>query len=254
MFKYLHNIMDCIIEKDFGKKIKNESLGKTMVYLFIFMLIIGSLFMLKTDLIFYNTIIEETEIIQNNFANFELKEQKFVYYGAMPVVKVEDNFATVIDTTGATNEDILNKYEGGIFISETKLVVKSATEKRIMDFSDYKEFNFNKSELLNSIQIYTMPVLIVIFIIGVIVLYLLKLLALFIFSIAPVVMTSRLKLNIDYGKIFQITIYSITLPTIIKCVLFIFNINIPFFFILYYLIATYYIVRYLKSYKNETLE
>lgn len=254
MFNYLHNIMDCIVEKDFGKKIKNESLGKSMVYLFIFMLIVGSLFMLKTDLILFNSIIEETDNVKYNFANFEIKDGKFIYYGAMPVVKVEEGFATVIDTTGTTNEEILNKYEGGIFISETKFVVKNATEERKINFSDYKGYNLTKTELLNSIQIYTIPVLSVIFILGVIVLYLLKLLAVFIFSVAPVIMTSRLKLNIDYSNILQVTIYSITLPTIIKCVLFIFNVNIPFFFILYYLIATYYIVRYLKLYKNETLE
>ena len=125
--------------------------------------------MLKTDLILFNSIIEETDNVKYNFANFEIKDGKFIYYGAMPVVKVEEGFATVIDTTGTTNEEILNKYEGGIFISETKFVVKNATEERKINFSDYKGYNLTKTELLNSIQIYTIPVLSVIFIIGVIV-------------------------------------------------------------------------------------
>lgn len=44
-----------------------------MVYLFIFMLIVGSLFMLKTDLILFNSIIEETDNVKYNFEILKLK-------------------------------------------------------------------------------------------------------------------------------------------------------------------------------------
>lgn len=138
MINYFKQMTKSIIDKGFGEEIKKEKVSVAVKYFFIFMLIIGSALITKFNIELDKLSKESISDIKTEFSDFELKGGKFIYYGEMPVIKKENDIAVIIDTSGNTTEEVLNSYEAGVFITETKILIKkNKFENSVYNLSDF---------------------------------------------------------------------------------------------------------------------
>lgn len=250
MNSFLENATGSLLEKGFGARIKEQETGKAVKYLMVVMLILGSIIMIKGDIKFNDIIKNSLEAITNKCPDFELKDGKFVCRGEMPFVSVgKSNIAFIIDTSGKTRIDTLNNFKSGIFITENNLVYKkSSYETTSYKFSDFKTLNITKSWLINVIRNYTIPVLVFVFIIGFVFIIIGKMIGVLFLTLIALILARILKTEINYENIFKISIYAIIVPTILNNVLDWTTLKIPYFWVIYYAIAIFFLVRYIKGY------
>lgn len=255
MVNYLGKMVKSITDKNFGEEIKIEKLSAAFKYFFVLILILGSITAAKFTLDLDKIVKESISDIKSEVGNFELKKGNFIYYGEMPFIKTDGETAVVIDTTGVTNEDVLKSYTSGVFISEKKLIFKkNKIENTTYNFEDFKENDFTKKQLIEIMEKMNLPLIITIFILSIIFLFFWKAAGVIIVSIMALIASIGMKIKLNYTEIIKITIYSITLPSILKTVFYISNTGIPMFFSIYYGVILFYMIRYIKSYKNKESE
>lgn len=244
-------MLSSVWDKYFGAKIKVEDFKKSMIYLLILMLFIGSVKMIESDIDNYHYASSLAKFFKIKSPDFEFKNGRFYYFGEMPFIFEEGQNIIIVDTSGKVTEESLNKYKSGMFISTTRLVYKKDnTETKGINLIDYKKINFTRNELIKFINYFTIPILLIITLIGLFFIYIFKLIGVFILTIIALIINKILKAGIDYQNLFKISIYAIALPTVIDSVLDIFKVEIPYFWIIYYCIATFYIFRYISKFSH----
>ena len=65
-------------------------------------------------------------------------------------------------------------------------------------------------------------------------------------SIIALILAKILKTEADYQHLFKYSIFAIVLPTLIDYALDVVSIKIPYFWIIYYAVAIFYLVRYIR--------
>jgi len=249
MNQFFRKIKLSLLDNDFGACIKAEDFGKSLRYLLIIMLFIGSIIMINAGIEIYSFKKDFVQKLETKFPDFELKDGRFLCSGIMPFIYNSKDEVFIIDTSGKTYKEVLNGYKSGVYISETNIEYKKSTaETRSYNLSDAKNFNFTKSKLIKVINQFTIPGLIFIFLVSVFFIFVAKLVGVLLLTIIALIINKVLKSEIDYTNIFKISIYAIVLPSIIKFGLGLAKTDIPYFFVLYYGIATFYIWRYIKGF------
>lgn len=217
----------------YGKFLQNKK-GKvfgfgTLLILFYFMItmFIPSLIQMVAPNGVLHTIVE-------NIPEFELKDG---------YLQVEDTFEydeggvyVDIDTDPewvfySADEMIpyLNDYTDAILIDSEKMIVKSNGQVQELKFSDI-EGEFTRDDLLQFV-----PWIYVIYVICMIFFYLWEA-ALFFLGVLFVaalgmIVASVMKVSLTFGQIYLISVYSRTLPLIIKAVLSFLPVHVPFFWL-----------------------
>lgn len=256
MLSFFKKITESLINKDFGETIKIENIGKSMKFLFILMILIGSL---KMTYVVYelNNFAERSKYaLTNDFPDFEIIDGKFICNSEMPFIsKMADNSVIHIDTENPITDEILNEYESGFFISEDKILVKkNAIETRSYNLKDIKGFDINKYKILDIAQKFIIPIIIVVFIFGVLLIYIGKLLGVLFFSLIGLLINLIIKYKLTYSEILKISIYAIILPTFVDNLISLFSFNIPYFFVIYYSISIFYFVRFVLKYEKAEIK
>ena len=215
------------------------------------MIFIGSGIMIKAEIGIDDAAKKMVTTLQTKFPDFELKDGHLKCSGVMPFLlnnADEKDEVIIIDTSGKYTPEILDKYKSGAFFTESKVVYKKdAFETKTYNLSDVK-VNLTKADIINLITKWTLPALIFIFLISLF--FIAKLLGVFLLSIIGIIINKLMNAGLDYQTIFKICIYAIVLPSIIKFGLGMFNISIPYFWILYYGIASFYIVKFIKEFNK----
>ena len=256
MNTFLMKLKSSLLDTNFATQIKAEEVGKSVKYLLILMIFIGSGIMIKAEIGIDDAAKKMVTVLKTKFPDFELKDGHLKCSGVMPFVlnnaddKNEKDEVIIIDTSGKYTPEILDKYKSGAFFTESKVVYKKdAFETKTYNLSDVK-VNLTKADIINLITKWTIPALIFIFLISLFFIFLAKLLGVFLLSIIGIIINKLMNAALDYQTIFKICVYAIVLPSIIKFGLGMFNINIPYFWILYYGIASFYIVRFIKEFNK----
>lgn len=254
MMKFIKNWGLSLTEKNFGVTIKNETMGNSMRYFIFTICVLGCIVL--TDAIIKMDVGLTTvkEKLATEFPDFELKEGRFSFKGEMPFIIKEDKSILIFDTSGKTNADILDGYESGALITETQCIYKkSNVETRQYNLSDMKIFNFKKTDLIDYFEKYSTPVLVIIFIFGLLFFICWKLLGVLSLSVIALIVNAILKSELKFSKLFQLSIYAIILPSVLNSILGLFDIDVPYSFIAYYAIAVYFLIRYINGYNNDNL-
>lgn len=250
---FFSRIKLCVMERSFGKTVVLETLGTAIKYFLFFILIIGSITMIEYAYDFKVAFEEVTQHIKEAAPEFRFENGYLECQGDMPLIEEDGNIIFAIDTTGKINQDILNSYDEGILITSTKLIQKrNSSEYRTINFSDMDWLNFTKRDMIKFVNKWSLPVSIVIFIIGLILIFIDKIINVVIISIIGLFINAIMKSKLLYENIFKLSVYAITLPTIVNMITNLFNITIPYFFVIYYGLTIYYLYRYLSEIKKES--
>jgi Protein of unknown function (DUF1189) len=244
-----------VVDKSFGASIKVESIGKSMRFLLYVMLFIGSVMMIKAEMGMYQFSKVATEKLGTKFPNFELKDGRFICEGAMPFVYNAKDILFIIDTSGKTNSSLLNGFKEGIIITETNIFYKkSASETRSYELNEFSKFNITKGRLIELINDWTVPSLVILFIFCLFFIYVWKLIGVLTLSVIALIINKILKTNLEYQDLFKMSVYAIILPSIIDSGLGIVEVNIPYFWIVYYAIAGFFLVQMMQGTQQITEE
>jgi len=237
-----------LVDKSFGASIKAESVWKSMRFLLYVMLFIGSLIMIEAEYKTYQYSKAATEVLNSKFPNFELKDGRFICEGVMPFIYNNKDAVFIIDTSGKMYSEVLNGYKGGLIITETTVYYKqSVSETRSYELSEFKKFNFTKGRMIEFINFWTVPGLIIFFIFSLFFISVWKLIGVFSLSVIALIIDKILKTNMEYEDLFKMSVYAIVLPTLIDSGLGIVDVNIPYFWVVYYLIAGFFLVQFIKG-------
>ncbi|WP_099188658.1 DUF1189 domain-containing protein [Tepidibacter mesophilus] len=234
-----------------------ESLGKGIFYLFLLSLMVGVITSSVMSYQFKNSFESEARSFIIQTPEFEFKNGKLNVQADMPF-KIDDYI--IVDTTGVTDESVLDSYNEGVLILKDKVVVKkNLVEKREFDFSAMKDIEFNKQDAMKYIPEINKWISIFIIIFGIIFVTLWIMLSTMvnalILGIAGIVISKVQKMNIEFGNIYKICIYSFTLPIVVdKLILGYLPIYIPYVTLVYYIVAGIYMYNAMDSYKREIQE
>lgn len=248
--KFFSRLKNSITNISYYNIFIKESLGRAFLYLFLLSLLVS---FISTIIISYNTNegLKYLKEYSKSIPYFEFNNGELNVSGDMPLTYTDpdDNSPIIIDTSGKTDESILNQYDEAVLILKNKLIIKKdSIEKREINFSEIKELNFDKNTLEQFIPnmklIINIVVIIAVIIFMPIWLFITCSFTALILSLLGLIIKSITKKEISFNDIYIISIYSLTLPLIIKHVL-VLNLPfvIPFFWLIYYGIAVFYIYK-----------
>lgn len=244
-------------------KFAQEKISKTFGYLFkiiiIITIIISSITTYTTYKIFENII----EIFKNEAPYFSIEngilkienDQKFKYID-------EDNyFGIIIDPTKDDMEEI--EYSEGIAFLKEKIYVKANNQTTVVNYSNIIENDFNKYDVesiltnKNLVVVYTI-LGIILFITNFVVYTCEFLLNTLLLSVIGLLTNQIAKTKLNYGKIFRISVYSLTLPIILLMIYSIItiltNFTIKYFDIAYDAISYIYVMTAIFMMKSEGIK
>lgn len=244
MKDFLQQCLDSILRVEFYKEAITQPVSKALFYLFLLCLFLGTIIGLKL----YYDISKATSYLTESFItgspNFTLENGKLFFAGAMPFrMETDKEFLLIVDTTGKTNEHTLDKYTRGIFISQDKLVTKkNEIETTSVDLSQLKGIIITKETvagwlpLLKYIGLFCLAFSFIFYFLG-------KLCSALVLSVIGLLLGKLIKVNLPYESLLKVSLYALTLPLIFDALIFLTIGQLPFFWVLYYGIATGYIAK-----------
>ena len=278
-------VQDETIKKGFFKKVwysidkiekyselSAEGLGRAIKYLIILTIILA---MISSVITVYKSSLEVKDIaeyIDKNSPELTYSNETLVVDSQEAIIDNNTKFGKVIIDTNSNEEEKINQYindlkeENAIIILKDKLILKEVGVQGTTTYN-YKELfgemgitEFNKSQLVgyltgsNMMSLYFN--LFLVLLIYAFAIYIINtLLNIIILSIVGYLSTIILKMKIRYVAVFNMAVYSITLPTILNIIYLIvngvFGYAINYFDIMYILIASIYMMAAIFILKSE---
>lgn len=250
-----------------------EGLGKAVKYLVILVIILA---LISASATVYRTSIEVKNIandISEKAPELTYNNETLTIDSEMPIIENSENFGKIIIDTNTEDEETINKYindiqddESSVIILKNKLILQEAGIQGSVNYNYNELFGelgiteFNKQDLVEYLSGT-----------GMIALYLNLLLILFIYAFAIYLINTMfyvitisifgylatiiLRLKIRYVAVFNMAIYSITLPTILNMIYIginaFFNYTINYFDVMYVLVASIYMIAAIFILKSE---
>jgi len=190
--------------------------------------------------------------LSESMVEFQLKDGKFSFEGEMPYyISSSTGELIVIDTTGSVQPKVLDNVITGVLITEDKVYMKINNSSKEIDLATLKETELNKQMLIEFLPQVSWLVLIVMMIAFVFELGF-KLLNAIILALMGIFINSMYKTDLKYKQILNFSIYSLTLPMLIKLGIDLTGYVIPSFFIIYWAVSITYLSLAIRTYRDGT--
>ena len=228
-----------------------ETVGKAIIYLVLLTLIFESINLVRPVIEYNNGINQIIRTFNMNAPNFTIKNGQISVDGDMPIISKDNGYIFIVDTTGKTDETALDNYYSGILVLKDRIIQKeSSFQKRVYSLKDLGSLVITKSDVQGYIPLLKIVnIFIVLF--GYIGFFAGKLISALVLAVLALIVNAILKTNREFKDLYKLSIYALTLPVIIKVFLSVVNYNIPYFFVIYYGIALFYIWKALSITKNN---
>jgi hypothetical protein len=193
---------------------------RVISYLLLLVLILGTPVLLSFVFDFNQWVGEFIAEYNENIPDFVLKDGELSMTGEMPLI-FEDKSGDmknvfIIDTSGKTDDSVLDDYDTGVFFSKKEAVAKrSALEKQSFSFSAFKGGEIDKAdveEILSNLK--WSGIFIVLF--GLIYFFLAKLCTAAVLGFVCLLFSAMQNSGLQYGQAFKITVYALTIPTLFQ--------------------------------------
>ncbi|MBL4933610.1 DUF1189 domain-containing protein [Clostridium paridis] len=220
-----------------------ETVIKAILYMMILTLITGIISFIVPAMGYYKFISLMENEINNGFPEFTLKDGILDVKEREPIVISKKNKPTIIiDTSGNTSENVLNKYDKCILILKDRAISKRnryKIDRATYDFLD--GMSLDKKKAQQFIPRLKYVVYLIVFLTPLLIVILNLFLALMI-SLIGTLINAVLKWPLEYKNIYKISIYSITLPIIIAAILRVTGISISYRYYFYIIIGGVYVM------------
>lgn len=250
-----------------------EGLKSSLKYLAMLILVIGVIAAAST---IYKTSLVVNKIsqyIDQNIPNLTYSENTLKVENSEAIIDENEEFGKIIVDTNTDDEQQINKYvsdvkdeENAVIILKNKLILKTSGVSGSANYNYEDLFGqmgiteFNKQQLIDYLTGSTMfkyysNLFLTLFIYAFAVYLINTLFYIIIISMVGFLATMILKLKIRFVAVFNMAVYSITLPTILNIIYIIVNTfykyAISYFDVMYVMISTIYILAAIFMLKSE---
>lgn len=246
----------------FFKKIKNsiynfeayklffkESVGKAILYLFLFCLCIYTISDIFLAFSINSVANEITNTVENEVPDFNLSNGKLTVDGEMPIKFKDKDMYIIIDTENNVDSSVLDNYSQGMILTKDKYVQKQVTGQILSyKWTDFGNIDFNNSDVPNIVSIIKTIAIILVIIFVPFIQFLIKLAfgSFVVMAIGGVIISAILNKNLKYSECAKLGMYSLTVPIILENIKNILDFNIAYFWIIYYGVAFLYLFLAIK--------
>ena len=187
---------------------------------------------------------------EEKIPDFVLEEGELRAQGKMPVTIESPGSLIIIDTSGKTGENVLDGYPNGIYISKHIMVQKTLFDKRVIDFSQLQQLKLTKDMLLSWLPYLRFTAIAVLLFVPV-TFVVARFLTALLMSLVGLIFNTSMHMNLNFGELFSLSTYSLTLPILLVSVLKAGAIHIPAFWLIYFAIGSIYLWKAMNTIKNS---
>ena len=264
----------CNIEK--YPEMATEGIGKALTYIAKLVVILAIVLSIWTLYQTYQMIREGTTYLENQFPDFSYSDGTLTVNSEDIITIDNEQFGRIIVDTSTDSEETINQYlnsineyGAGALILKNRVVLKNITMVGEISYN-YKESldsinltAFNKQDVVNYVndgQINSLyfSIFITLFIYGFSMYFINTLWYAIIISIVGYFTMWVLKMRMRYVAVFNMTIYALTLSTILNIIYLIvnivFNFTIEYFSIMYVTVATIYLLAAIFIIKSDLIK
>ena len=253
-----------------------EGLGKAVSYIAKLVAVLGIILSVWTLYQIYQMIQEGTNYVENEFPDFSYSDGTLTV-DTDEVINIDnEQFGKIIIDTNTDSEETINQYKNsineagtGVIILKSEVIFKNITMIGEVSYN-YKESlesmniaEFNKQDLINYVrqgQINSVYVslFVSLFIYSFAMYFVNTLWYAVIISIVGYFTMWILKMRIRYVAVFNMSIYALTLSTVLNIIYLLvnifFNFNIEYFSIMYVTVATIYLLATIFIIKSDLIK
>lgn len=247
---FFHKIYYSMAGFNYYRYFIRQRTGKAVVYLLLLTLIIGIVSLIPVVYNYNNVINEMINGFDKSVPGFTFENGKLDVQGKMPIIIDNAGSTMIIDTSGQTDESVLDKYDRAILITSDKMIQKNFANKQVTDFSILQGFRLDKNSVkrfLPLLKWFATLILIFgsIFFIGI------KFLSALVVSIIGLIINGSKKSHLRFADIFKLSAYSLTLPLLLGTLLDLIPVTIPYLWLIFYLIAFVYLLGAINVIKKD---
>jgi len=212
---------------------RNQGMGKTFLYIF-FISVLSVLPIFINFVQNFNHIYDEAvRIINEEVPDFSIQDGKLHTDKNEPVIIEESGNSTfIIDSTGQTTvDDVETKYNDTLAFLQYDVVINLNNQTQSMSYQQLGMEEMSRTEMqqfLDSVG----SVKSIIHAITFVLFYLIQvaghIISITILALIGLILKNALKLNINYGHLWKLSTYAITLPTVFFMIMHFFRAIVPF--------------------------
>lgn len=260
---FFRQFIKAITDVKYYIKFNKESVGKAILYLFFMSLLLGSLESIRPVYDYTYQLNRASQELQKDNTDFYLKNGE-LYISKSPYTFNDQGSFIFIDTTKKASEFDsaslkaygINNSGSLILVFKDKMIVNQQYgESQEIKYSDLGNIEFNKSDAISFIgALKWISIFIVLFLI--IGMFLGHMFSALIVGVFALLISGFMKAKLQFSNAYKLSIYALTLPTIVDLIRGSLALSVPHFYKIYILGATIYmvfVIRIIKDY-NETSE
>ncbi|EKQ54438.1 MULTISPECIES: DUF1189 domain-containing protein [unclassified Clostridium] len=249
--KFAYSFYDFAAYKEFVI----QGLGKAIFYTFLVSLILSIITNIKTIDEFNSEISSVQATFIHSAPNFEFKDGILSVSSDEPIYYKHNDTMFIVDTSGKTTSSVLAPYSDGIYINSDTLTLRqnynTVQTISLSEFNQFGDFVLTNKIVLDLFSVSKLIVPVLLLILNPIISFLVNLVSIFaILAPFSLSISSLMEVNLSYVKACTLSCYAITLPLLLEALLFVAGINIPEFYIIFYLIGVVYCGLAIKEIKK----
>lgn len=222
-------------------KFRFQGIGKTILYIFILMLITFSVTAFQLGSTVSNGVKQFQTVLENDLPEFELKNSSLLSDLDEPLYIEIDGENFIFDTSGTlTTTDIEQNHSQVLALLKSEAVYITDGVTQSIRYGELGSLDLTKAEIegLTETIVDLLPLIITLIVVLLfIVLTTLKYIGIFFLSFFGLIVRSKTGLRLSYKQVWVLSAYTITLPTVFFAVTDSLNIYIPYSLTLYWLVA-----------------
>ena len=231
-------------------------LKKAIAYLFIVAILFGGISSIKIISNYNTTINQLLNSFKIEVPDFLFKNGELEVNAEMPYIITNegDPLVVIIDTSQSLNDNLLDGYEKGMFITKSGAISKeNIFETRKYNFSIFRDVTFTKDDLLKYLPyLKWLSIVIIIFTLSCYICG--KFISAFILSICGIAIQKILNYKVGFKDLYKLSVYTLTLPILFKTIISVTDLKIPYFFVIYYGTALVYLWMVIKNLRKKTID
>jgi hypothetical protein len=207
-----------------------QGVGKAFLYLFLFTLTVGTIHAGITGYHITQMIKGFNELVKQELPAFTLENGELSVKGEMPMILEESESSLfMIDVTGETSPDVLDKYEEGALVLKDRVIMKESTyEVSELSFNEV-DLYLTKEDIVKWLPYFewlgAAAALFMFFFF-----FLGKMVNALFISVIALIFRAIQKVELSFGGLYSMAIYALTLPVIVDVLLSAFWYGLPWYF------------------------
>ncbi|MBK1813431.1 DUF1189 domain-containing protein [Clostridium sp. YIM B02505] len=253
---FFKKFLKAIVDVKYYINFNRETLGRAFLYLLIMSILLGGINSIKTVYSVTKAISSAVSELNNNDIDFRL-EDGVMNISSSPFTYKDNDTLIIVDTTKNASEFdksiIKDKSPNMMYVFKDKFIMNQQNgQNQDVKYSDFGAITVTKEGVINFIgTLKWLSILLVpLFMIGMFIGHMFSALVV---AVIGILINIVIKAKVEFGNLYKLAIYALTLPTVIDIVRGAFSLQVPHFYKIYILVALIYIGIVLKTIKNDEI-